>query len=369
MSATVYLERLTAIHEALAEADFDGLLLGQAAYIFHLTGWLPPQWAGAHLLIGPRDVTLISSMIPDEIAPAWDKALDYQQPQFDDSAALTTLNAALRAAIFGAGLAGCALGMDALVAGDVLPLLDLVTFRDARPLLLAATIVKDYAALQAIRAGVTLLERGFAAAAATIRPDVSELQVYGAVYSALAQGLGAPFVLDCVFASGPRTLSTEPQPTNRLLRPGETVLIDLFPNLGGYVADYTRNFVAGQPTAAQLAQHAALEHALSTAAALLRPGVRAAEVDRATRQAIEEAGFGAYAYQHHTGHGFGLLSPEPPWLIPGDHTPLRAGMVIAIEPGIYHPVNGGMRLEGNYIITEDGYQALDTYPPLLTACA
>lgn len=369
MTNSVYFERLTALREALAAANLDGLLLGQAAYIFHLTSWLPPQWAGAHLLIGPRDMTLISSMIPDHVAPVWNLALTYEQIQSDDSTtSASTIDRVLQEAISDAGLVGCTLGTDALVVGDILPLLDLVTVRDARSLLRAITIVKDNAALQAIRAGVVLLERGFAAAAATIRPGVSELQVYSAVYSALAEGLGGQFVLDCVFASGPRTLSAEPQPTNRRLRQGETVLIDLFPNLGGYVADYTRNFIVGEPTAAQLAQHAALEHALTTAAALLRPGVPASAIDRAACHTIEEAGFAAHAYQHHTGHGFGLLSPEPPWLIPGDHTPLRAGMVIAIEPAIYHPINGGMRLEGNYIITEDGYEALDTYPAILTTC-
>jgi len=63
-----------------------------------------------------------------------------------------------------------------------------------------------------------------------------------------------------------------------------------------------------------------------------------------------------------------VTTPEAPWLIPADHTALRAGMVIAIEPGIYHPIDGGMRLEGNYILTEDGSESLTGYPPTLTIC-
>jgi Xaa-Pro aminopeptidase len=201
-----------------------------------------------------------------------------------------------------------------------------------------------------------------------IRPGVTETEVFGKIFTSLAQSLGGPLTLDCNFGSGPRALGDEPQPTNKPLEAGESVMIDLFPLMDGYVADYTRNFVVGPPTDGQLAQHAILETALAAAEKALRPGVRASEIDRLVRRVIQDAGYGEFAHRHHTGHAFGLTIPEPPWLIPADHTPLRAGMVIAVEPGIYHPENGGMRLEGNYIITEDGCEPLVGFPAKLIVC-
>jgi Xaa-Pro dipeptidase len=249
-----------------------------------------------------------------------------------------------------------------------LPLQGEIEWRDVSDLIYSITAVKDEVAQQAIRQRVGFLGQAFEAAANSIKPEVSELQVFGAIYSSLAESIGGPLVLDCDIGSGRRSLDTEPQPTHKLLHPGETVLIDLFPNLGGYVADYTRNFVVGKPTDDQRTQHAALEKALSAAQALLRPGVQASEVDYLVHKIIEEEGFGKFAHIHHSGHAFGLVIPEPPWLIPADHSALRSGMVIAVEPGIYHPINGGMRLEGNFIITEDGCQSLAGFPATLIAC-
>ena len=277
---------------------------------------------------------------------------------------------ALHQAVARSGLDGLPTGaaLASLPAAYALPLASSVQWRDAGPLFAGLTVIKDAPAQAEIRRRVAMLDHGFETAARTIQAGVSELEVYAAIYTTLAAELGAPFVLNCVLASGSRGLLDEPQPTNKRLARGEVVMIDLFPDLGGYVADYTRNFVVGEPTHGQAAQHAVLMHALTRAEELLRPGVTAAEVDRAVRQVVEESAFAAYAYRHHSGHGFGLTSPEAPWLIPADHTPLRAGMVIAVEPGIYHPEHGGMRLEGNYIITADGCESLAGYPPVLTAC-
>jgi Xaa-Pro dipeptidase len=207
-----------------------------------------------------------------------------------------------------------------------------------------------------------MLDRAFEKASQILRPGISELEVFEAIYTSLLDSLGAPFRLDCDIGFGANTSSAEHQPTSKKLQPGENVLIDLYPNLGGYVADYTRNFVLGSASAEQLRQHAVLEQALQAVEQLLRPGVPASEVDRAARLSIEQAGYGEFIYQHHTGHGFGLTTPEPPWIIPANHAPLQPGMLIAIEPAIYHPAQAGMRLEGDYLITETGFERLDGFP-------
>lgn len=367
----IYRQRMDALREAAGQAGLAGVIVHQPAYLFHLTGWSPPGWVTVYLVVGPRATILVAPFVPEGAVVVWDDLLTYTAFSLDEVVdPLAQARAALEQAIAQTGLHGLPTGaaLASLPAAVASPLAEQVQWRDAGPLFAEITVIKDSLALAEIRRRVAMLDRGFERSARTIRAGVTELEVFGAIYTTLAQELEAPLTLDCVFASGPRTLLFEPQPTNKRLAHGEVVLIDLFPNLGGYVADYTRNFVVGEPTRGQTAQHAVLMHALTRAEEMLRPGVTAAEIDQAVRGVIAKSAFAAYGYGHLTGHGFGLTTPEAPLLLAADHTPLRAGMVIAVEPGIYHPEQGGMRLEGNYIITEDGCESLAGYPPVLTAC-
>lgn len=368
---TIQAARLAVLRDTAARAGLQGLVLNQSAYIFHLSGWLPPAGLAVFIVIGPRDTLLVAPFAPDEPAAVWHRTYTYETFRHDRLvSALDNGVAALLQAVSDAGLLQAPVGvaLAALPAAYALPLAQVAQLHDASDMLFRATMVKDAVAQQAIRERVAILDRAFAVAARTIRPGVSELEVFGAIYAELALALGAQPVLECVFGSGTRTLLDEPQPSGRVLERGDVVLIDLFPTLGGYVADYTRCFVVGPATDAQRAQHMALEHALATVEQALRPGVAAAEIDRIARYSIEAAGYAPWCYQHHTGHGFGLLALEPPWLIPADTTRLEPGMVLAVEPGIYHPEHGGMRLEGNYIITAGGCEALAGYPAMLTEC-
>lgn len=368
---TIYADRLATLIQAVADAGLHGLIINQAPYLFHLSGWMPTPSAPVFLVIGPRRVILVAPSDPGAPGRIWDQTLRYDAWCSD---ALTPATdqaiAALRVAVLDAGLHQAPVGavLDAFPASIALSLSDDVRLHDARDVVFQATAIKDAAARQAIRERVAMLDRAFAAAALAIRPGVSELEVYGAICIELALALGAPPLVECVFGSGPRTLASEPQPTSRILATGDMVLIDLFPNLGGYVADYTRCFVVGVATDAQRRQHLALEQALAAAERALRPGIAAADLDRLVRRVIESAGYGPWCYQHHTGHGFGVLTVEPPWILPTSTTFLSEGMVVAIEPGIYHPEHGGMRLEGNYILTADGCEPLAGYPATLTEC-
>ncbi len=367
----VLARRLEIFREALTEENLSGIVINQSAYIYHLTDWLPPEGTNVFLVVGSEDTVLVTPFVPEDAIAIWDEAILYSAFALEELVnsnenALAAVQQALsQTKLFGQSVGAC---MSAMPGAFALNLQGDIVWRDACDLLYSVTAIKDEVAQQAIRQKVGFLDRAFEVAARAIESGVSELHVFGAIYSSLAQSLGGPLVLNCNFGSGERSVGSEPQPTNKLLQPGETVLIDLFPNLGGYVADYTRNFVVGEPTDEQWAMHTVLEKALSTAQGSLRPGVRASEIDRLVRNVIEENGFGKYMHTHHSGHAFGLMVPEPPWIIAADHSIIRPGMVIAVEPGIYHPIHGGMRLEGNFIITEDGCQSLAGFPATLISC-
>jgi Xaa-Pro aminopeptidase len=363
--------RMEALHEGLARRNLKGLLIHQTPYIYHLTYWLPPAWTETFLVISQNQSILVSSVTPADVHQAWNKMIAYNNFSLDSLVQpQEEALAALMEAISDLNLAGQPVGVALGSIGGhyALELAEHVQLKDATSFLYERTALKDELAIHKIRQREAMLDRAFRTAQQVIRPEMTELELYGVLYNELTNALGSPFALDCDIGSGPRTLLDEPQPTMRRLQPGETILIDLFPNLGGYVADYTRNFVLGQPSEGQRNQHAALEKALKNAESILRPGVTAAEIDRIARSTLEAEGFAKTMYQHHSGHAFGLTTPEPPVIIPANPSPLQAGMVIAIEPGIYHPEVGGMRLEGNYLITENGFERLDGFPAELVAC-
>ncbi|HIQ00829.1 MAG TPA: M24 family metallopeptidase, partial [Anaerolineales bacterium] len=91
----------------------------------------------------------------------------------------------------------------------------------------------------------------------------------------------------------------------------------------------------------------------------------AQEVDRAARAVIEEAGYGEY-FIHRTGHGLGLEGHEPPYIVEGNRQPLQPGMTFTVEPGVYLPGRGGVRIEDDLVITPEGAESLTTFPRELT---
>jgi Xaa-Pro aminopeptidase len=179
--------------------------------------------------------------------------------------------------------------------------------------------------------------------------------------------VGGPFALEGNFASGPRTLANEPPATNRQLQAGDVIFIDLYPIIHGNAADLTRSFIVGKPSEAQLERHEVLKNALAAGVDALNPGVRACDVDRAVRSSIATA-LGGYTFPRHAGHALVLEAQERPMLVPGDNTIIEPGMAVAIEPGPYLPDLGGMRVEGNYLVTETGCMSLSDYPIELFGC-
>jgi Xaa-Pro aminopeptidase len=241
--------------------------------------------------------------------------------------------------------------------------------QDIGPILAEWRAVKDHAEQALIRQRVAMLDHAFTAVQAAIRPGVSEHDIVGAAYTALLGRVDEPLVLRGNFASGPRTATDNPRPTSRRVAPGDLVLVDLYPVLDGYAADCTRTFVAGSSTALQRERHAVLEAALSAAESRLRPGTEIASVDRGIRDVLRTVGGYDTSMAHHSGHGVGLLAWEEPWIGPDTPGALTEGMTIALEPGLYVPGWGGMRLEGNYLITATGFDRLDRFPSMLTAAA
>jgi Xaa-Pro dipeptidase len=141
----------------------------------------------------------------------------------------------------------------------------------------------------------------------------------------------------------------------------QLLLIDFGAKYQHYPADITRTFCTGQPTAEMQKIYDLVLAANRRAVEKIKPGVTCGEIDAAARQVITAGGYGDY-FTHRTGHGLGLETHELPQIAGGVNTPLQAGMVFTVEPGIYLPHLGGVRIEDNLLVTANGYEELTTYP-------
>ncbi|GAB5491098.1 MAG: aminopeptidase P family protein [Phototrophicaceae bacterium] len=149
--------------------------------------------------------------------------------------------------------------------------------------------------------------------------------------------------------------------SSRKLGKNEFLLIDFGGMKQGYPADITRTFCLDEPTEQMREIYDAVLCANLAAQAIAKPGVSCHDVDKAARDVIIEAGYGEY-FTHRLGHGLGLSGHELPNIAENNHIVLEEGMVFTIEPGIYIPNVGGVRIEDDVLVTADGIRSLTTFP-------
>jgi Xaa-Pro aminopeptidase len=217
---------------------------------------------------------------------------------------------------------------------------------------------KDPDELALLRRCMAAGEAGHAWARANLRPGMSELEIYAGVSQACTLAAGQPVIVYGDFAVSPGPERIGGPPTPRRLQPGDLFILDFSVVIAGYRGDFTATLcVGGQPSAAQLQQHQLCQQAMAAGEALLRAGQACAAVDAAVRGVFAAAGLADY-FPHHSGHGLGLAHPEAPYFVRHASETLRAGDVVTLEPGLYIPGQGGMRIERNYLITPTGYEQL-----------
>ncbi|WP_221321191.1 aminopeptidase P family protein [Actinoplanes sp. L3-i22] len=180
----------------------------------------------------------------------------------------------------------------------------------------------------------------------------------GTDLAGLLTGHGHSQVDFTVVGSGPNGANPHHEMGDRVIERGDMVVLDFGGLKDGYGSDTTRTVHVGPPTTAEQEIFDVVRRAQETAFAAVRPGVPCQEIDRAARRVIEEAGYGEY-FIHRTGHGIGLTTHEPPYLVEGESQVLVPGMCFSIEPGIYLPGRFGVRIEDIVTVTETGGRRLN----------
>lgn len=218
--------------------------------------------------------------------------------------------------------------------------------------------VKEEQEIASIEKAVVCVEEALKAAQAFMKPGVKEIEVAALLESTIQKfgGSGGGSVI-----SGERGCLPHAITSDKALAEGETVILDIVAKYQGYTADITRTFAIGKlPDELKKIYHVVLE-AQAYARAHSKPGMSGEELDALARDKITEAGYGEY-FIHRLGHGLGLETHEEPYVVKGNKIPFVVGNVFTIEPGIYVPGLGGVRIEDDAVMIPGGVRILTHYP-------
>jgi Xaa-Pro dipeptidase len=235
-----------------------------------------------------------------------------------------------------------------------------VHFTPAEPLLASLRIRKDTTEIAKMRQAVAITEGALEAILSKIRVGMSERLIADHLIAELRQRGAEALAFEPTVVSGPNSALPHGEPSHRTLNAGDLLLLDFGVTVGGYASDITRTVAFGEIGADLRGVYEVVRRANEAGRAAARPGNEIQEVDRAARKVIVDAGYGQY-FMHRAGHGLGLDIHEPPFAREGDTTVLEPGMTFTVEPGIYLPGKGGVRIEDDLVITLTGNESLTTF--------
>ncbi|MCL6479443.1 MAG: Xaa-Pro peptidase family protein [Peptococcaceae bacterium] len=347
-------DRIDRLRQMLPEAGVDAFLVTGPENRFYLTGF---TGSSGWVVVTEREACLITDFRYEQQARA-------QSPKCRIIVAGDTLPDALGelAAELKVLRVGCE--GDDLTYNQYVAIRDKLPGCEVRPL--AGTVeglraIKEEFEIGKISAAVKLADEAFLHILPYVRDGVRErdvaLEIEFFMRKEGAEGASFPLIV----ASGHRAAMPHGTASDKVIRRGELVIIDLGASLEGYNSDMTRTVaVGGADKKMEEIYRVVLEAQLAGIKAI-RGGVTASEVDRAARSVIEGHGYGDY-FGHSTGHGLGLQIHESPRLSARDNTELKPGMVVTVEPGIYLPGWGGVRIEDTVVVEENGCCVLTSSP-------
>jgi Xaa-Pro dipeptidase len=223
-------------------------------------------------------------------------------------------------------------------------------------------IQKDAGEIEAMRKAVKIAQNALTATLPSIHAGVTETEIASwLTIEMLKAGSATELPFQPIVASGPNSANPHAVPTERKLEMGDLLVIDWGAAFGDYFSDLTRTFAIGNLPHDLKEIYDTVKAANAAGRKAGQPEIVAGEVDRAARAVIDASGFGQY-FTHRTGHGLGMDAHETPYMFGSNEQPLNTGMVYTVEPGIYLPGKGGVRIEDDVVVTPYGSESLSDFP-------
>jgi Xaa-Pro aminopeptidase len=348
--------RIAALADGLTSALMDGLLVTSPANVRYLTGF---SGSSALALVTAREVLLVTDF-------------RYQTQAADEAGSVARV--VIESHSLWAGLwarlgempSVQTVGFESahLVHRDFQRLLDSGGRWQWRPTLDLVEVLrerKDAGELALILDAVRVAEHALERALDGVAPGRTELEIAGRLESELRQAGSDGFAFPSIVASGPNAALPHARPGRRSVERGDLLLVDFGARVGGYCSDITRTFVVGRASEEQREFYEVVRSANERAVRSVRPGMTGRDADSVARGYIEDRGFGDL-FGHSLGHGIGLEVHEAPRLAKTADGPLVEGAVVTVEPGIYRPGWGGVRIEDDVHLGPQGAQVLTRFP-------
>ena len=346
----LFSDRLSRCRRQLKRTGAGAFLLSNPRDFFYLTGFSGDESAA---MVTTRDVWLISDgRFEEQIKKECPWARTYMRRG--------TLNAEIAKACKDLKLRKLAVQADYLTVGDHAELKKMangVRFVSAPPICATLRALKSSSEVAAMNKALRNAEEAFKAMRKTIRVGQTELEMAARLeYEMKSRGASAP-AFPTICAEGANGALPHAQPGKRKVKRGSAILFDWGARVGGYCSDLTRMvFVGSVPPRFREIYEIVLASQLAGIAEI-RPGRRMCDIDAVARKVVEDAGYGPQ-FNHGLGHGLGLDVHEAPSLSWRSKEKLQAGMLVTVEPGIYLPGVGGVRIEDDILVTRTGRRIL-----------
>ncbi len=371
-------DNIARFQEHLMAQGIHMALLSSPSTITWLTGYAPPIQTGPSPFEGgpalacwqEGELTLVVSS--DEVPAAQATGVatrDYvgysiEEPIAGAQRQAATLRTLLQEAVLGTTSVGVEYG--ALSAFCLLALqvaLPNAAFRPIDGTFDSLRAVKSPQELEKIRAALALSDLAQAEMAKRIVAGSSELTLWGEIKSHLEIHAGSRLPLVSDLVAGARSAEIGGPPSSYVLQEGDPLIFDVVPRLNGYWGDNANTHFAGSASPELAKMRSVVWDTLRWGIDQVKPTVVARDLDQMMRNKIRATGY--EPYPHHSGHGIGTTYHEEPRIVPYNNMQLQPDMVIALEPGIYMPGSGGVRLEHILLVTADGCEILTQHLPIL----
>lgn len=362
MRKPIHAERRERLRRLLKKTGADGLLVTHPANVTYLTGFTGDS---SYLLLTPHDAIMVSDgryrqQLAEE-CPELDTEI--RQPGVELLPTVVKTVAAAKVA----RLAIEADSMTVAFCGELANQLPQLAIAPTSYLVEQLREVKDRDEIDQIRTAIELAERALAVVRAGLRPEHSEKGIAADLeyQIRLFGGRGCSFTP--IVGVGPRGALPHARLSDPRVGESDFVLIDWGARGELYLSDLTRVLITGRISPKLERVYGVVLKAQQAAIAAIRPGAILKEIDATARGVIGDAGFGKF-FTHGLGHGIGLEIHEGPRFAPNQDRPLKAGMVVTVEPGIYLPEWGGVRIEDDVLVTRTGCEVLSHVPKEFGDC-
>jgi len=357
-------ERIRQLHAYMEQEQLDAVLITSPKHVCYMTGfYTDPHERFLGLVIPAAGEPALIVPALDREAAAQASSVQHILTHTDTDNPYEVLQKALPGNLNRLGLEKHYVTVERYEA--IAAAVSAQTYIDVEQPLRSMRMVKSPEEVSRIKRAVQVVEEVLQEGLKKVKPGVTEMEIVAELeYQMKRLGAEGPSFSTMVLA-GEKSALPHGKPGDRKIQNGELLLFDLGVYVNGYASDITRTFAVGEIDGQLRDIYETVLAANQAAIAAVRPGATLAGLDAAARDLIASKGYGEY-FMHRLGHGLGMDVHEYPSIHGANHDTLKSGMVFTIEPGIYLPGAGGVRIEDDVLVTDSGCEVLTQFPKELT---